>query len=243
MKAWVIIVLAIILIPILVLGYLGFMPGVSDLMGTNRPRDLGVRYTEADLKSVFAKNGMTIVNLPQDSPVWVRYEGKRELKNTRFTQEEITARVNNAADTYKYAGVHDLQVKFNPDGSFESSGRADLNMLKFRAEDLATKFHVPAEAKKALMGAVDAVAPLQPEPPFYVKGALSVTNNQIDFVPESAELGKVPLDQVPKDAVVRIVEQAINEVPGLNVRSLKVVDGQMVFDGTIPEKTYQIPSE
>jgi hypothetical protein len=41
----------LVLIPILVLGFLGFMPIVSDIMGTNRPRDLGVKYTDADYLS------------------------------------------------------------------------------------------------------------------------------------------------------------------------------------------------
>ena len=64
MKKWLIVVLVLILIPTLVLGYLGFVPGVSAIMGSNRPRDLGVRYTEADLSSLMAKNGIQDVVLP-----------------------------------------------------------------------------------------------------------------------------------------------------------------------------------
>jgi len=33
---------ALVIIAVLVLGYLGFVPGVSNIFGSNKPRDLGV---------------------------------------------------------------------------------------------------------------------------------------------------------------------------------------------------------
>jgi len=40
--------IGIIVVAVLVLGYFGFVPGVSDLMGTNKPRNLGVSYSEVN---------------------------------------------------------------------------------------------------------------------------------------------------------------------------------------------------
>ncbi|MGB9842731.1 MAG: hypothetical protein ACPLN1_00060 [Caldisericia bacterium] len=40
-----------ILIIVLILGYFGFVPFVSDLMGTNKPKNLGVTFTEKDFES------------------------------------------------------------------------------------------------------------------------------------------------------------------------------------------------
>ena len=46
-----------VLLVVLVLGYLGFMPGVSALFGSSTPKDLGVTYTAQDFASAHAKMG------------------------------------------------------------------------------------------------------------------------------------------------------------------------------------------
>ncbi|MCR4401145.1 MAG: hypothetical protein NUV35_09835, partial [Syntrophomonadaceae bacterium] len=46
------------------LGYVGLVPGVAGLLGSDRPRDLGVRYTAADLASGNAKTGTKTTALP-----------------------------------------------------------------------------------------------------------------------------------------------------------------------------------
>ena len=51
---------ALVIIAVLVFGYLGFVPGVSNLFGSNKPKDLGVIYTAAD----YARNGTTHTILP-----------------------------------------------------------------------------------------------------------------------------------------------------------------------------------
>jgi flagellar basal body-associated protein FliL len=53
-----IIILILVLTPVLVLGYLGFIPIVSDIMGANKPKDLGVRVTEQDFISTSQKLGI-----------------------------------------------------------------------------------------------------------------------------------------------------------------------------------------
>jgi len=55
MKLLLKIILVIVAIVVLVGGYLGFIPGVSGLFGSDQPRDLGAAYTEADLASGQAK--------------------------------------------------------------------------------------------------------------------------------------------------------------------------------------------
>jgi len=50
--------IVIIIVIVLGLGYLGFVPRVSKMLGSDKPRDLGIRYTEADLNSIISKNGV-----------------------------------------------------------------------------------------------------------------------------------------------------------------------------------------
>jgi len=40
---------------VLVLGYLGFIPGLSSLFGSDKARDLGVDYTEQNYQEARAK--------------------------------------------------------------------------------------------------------------------------------------------------------------------------------------------
>lgn len=60
--------LVIILGIVLVLGYFGFVPGVSNLLGSNKPRDLEVRTTAAEYDSYIKKAG-TEMQYVLESPV------------------------------------------------------------------------------------------------------------------------------------------------------------------------------
>jgi hypothetical protein len=234
MKTWLIIVLALILIPTLVLGYMGFVPGLSDIMGSNRPRDLGVKYTATDLKSMMAKNGVQDVvlpdtNVPEQS---LMFSGSRTYKNT-FTQEELTARMNDYGKV-KYNAVSDMQLRINDDGTVEMSGKLDLN----NAAACAAAFRMPKADFQELEPYLDKAKILNSKPAFYVKGTVKVVNNQIDMDVDKAEVGKVPLpmDKIPMDYVVRKSETIIGNIPGLDIKNLEFKDGKMSFDGSVPAK-------
>ncbi len=234
MKKWIIVVIAVLLIPVLVLGYLGFVPGVSAIMGSNRPRDLGVRYTEADLQSLMAKNGVQDIELmgistPEGSLV---YSGSRPLRNS-FSQEELTARMADN-EKVKYNPLSEPQLRINPDGTAEISGRADLDMI----DEAAVAFNAPSRRVEAAMPYIDKIKKLNSEPAFYAKGKIAIVNNQIELDLQKAEIGRtpLPLDKIPKEDLEGYLEEMMNVVPGLNVKSLTFEDGKMSFDGTVPEK-------
>ncbi len=56
-----------VIIAALILGYFGFVPGLSDVMGANTPRDLGVKATASSLSSAKSKLGVTFNTLPADA--------------------------------------------------------------------------------------------------------------------------------------------------------------------------------
>jgi hypothetical protein len=234
MKKWIIVVILIILIPVLVLGYLGFVPGLSDLMGSNKPRDLGVRYTQADLNSLMAKNGVQDVVLPPTSnPAGsLRYEGTKPLKNS-FTQEELTARMADN-EKVKYNPLSEPQLRINADGTAEMSGKIDLDMI----EDSATAFNVPDYTVQEAVPYIDKVKAINPNPAFYGKGKIVIKDNQISLDMQKAEIGRtpIPLDQLPMDRITSGMEDMMGLVPGLNVKSLTFEDGKMSFDGNVPAK-------
>ncbi|MEK7874346.1 MAG: hypothetical protein AAB502_10895, partial [Chloroflexota bacterium] len=64
MKTLLIAVAVLVVVAVLAGGYFGFVPSVSSIFGSNRPRDLGVRYTQADLQSLRGKTGTQYHSLP-----------------------------------------------------------------------------------------------------------------------------------------------------------------------------------
>jgi hypothetical protein len=234
MKIWLIIVLVIILSSVLVMGYLGFVPGLSAVMGSNKPRDLGVKYTQADLNSLMAKNGIQDAALPDtNNPAGsLVYSGSKAVK-ADFTQAELTARMADN-EKIKFNPVSDTQLKINPDGTAEVSGIMDLNMVG----DGATAFGMAKEDFEKIMPYLDQAKALNSKPAFYAKGKVSVVNNQLSMDLDKAEIGRMPLplDQIPMDTVTSEFEDLMGNVEGLNIKSLQFEDGKMSFDGTLPAK-------
>ena len=76
-------VLIPILVIVLIIGYLGFIPGISNLFGSNKPKDLVVKYTLADLESAKKKTNFKFTELnsnlpPKDSII---FNGKTTIKH------------------------------------------------------------------------------------------------------------------------------------------------------------------
>lgn len=234
MKKWMIIVLILVLIPVLVLGYLGFIPGVSAIMGSNRPKDLGVSYTNEDLASLMAKNGIQDAVLPDtDVPrQGLIFSGSKPVKNT-FTQEELTARMNDYTKL-KYNSLSDIQIRVNDDGTTEISGRIDLK----NTEGCFIAFGMPQQDYDELKPYIDKAKILNPKPSFYAKSSLSVVNNQIELNLEEAKIGRVvvPTKQIPDGYIERVGETMLGNIDGLDIKSLTFKDGKMSYEGSVPAK-------
>ena len=115
-------VVAVVLV-ILALGYFGFMPGVSTMFGGDKPRDLGVRFTQADLESYHAKRqGQVVLMAPGAPPASsMAYAGSVDVR-TSYTSEELTPVAAERAGQWAYWPITDWQIKIGQDGTVESSG-------------------------------------------------------------------------------------------------------------------------
>ncbi|MBI3366353.1 hypothetical protein HY041_01860, partial [Candidatus Roizmanbacteria bacterium] len=110
------------------LSYFGFIPYVSTILGTDKPKNLGIGYSQKEFFAYVNKAGTKIVEMtePADAAHSIRYSGKFDLKEV-FTQEEISARLNYAL--WKYMPVTNTQVKIHRDGTIELSGTVLMNRL------------------------------------------------------------------------------------------------------------------
>jgi len=182
-KFLLLLLLIIVIIPLFVLGFMGFIPGLSIILGASKPRDLGVKFSPVDLKSVRIKSQIEYKVLPDSTnPLNTRrFDGKRDV-TAEFTSAEITATMNN--QPWKYWPYKDVQVKFNGDGSGEISGV----FIKSKLPGYAAAINAPTQA-------VDFATKFLPnDPVFYVKIKASLTENKIaTFEPMAFEIGRMPL--------------------------------------------------
>jgi hypothetical protein len=182
-KILLVLLLLIILVPVFILGFLGYIPGLSSILGADKPRDLGIKFSETDKTSARAKSQIVYETLPSETPPEksIQRSGTRSV-NFEFSSAEASSLMNNRP--WKYWPYEHVQVRFNADGSAEVSG----NLIKDRLPGYAAAIGVPKEVLDV------AVKFLPPHPVFYLKMAASLKDNKVDvFTPQAFHIGKISL--------------------------------------------------
>ena len=214
--------------------FVGLIFGAYKYFLSGGPRDLGVKYTPADYQTTHEKFGISVGSLPSAASIAdsLQFTGKKDI-NLNLNSTEITAYIS--AEKWKYAPISNLQVRINPDGTGEISGLLHLsNLLPYISMTTPVADVQKAIDKYHISGT----------PPFYVKGKLTVTNNQVDMDIQSLEVGRIP---VPANYISQntaslnnFVSARLNAVPNLMVRSLNLSDGQVHLDASVPEKALKL---
>lgn len=256
MKKFLLILLGVIVIAIvLFFGMLGYIPGLSWALGAERPKDLGIKYTEADRTSARAKSQIEYAVLPSDTPAAQSFvfSGSRPV-TTSWNSAEMTALMNNRP--WKYWPIENVQLRINDDGTTELSGV----VVKSKLSGYAAAIGVPADV------ADNIIKYLPPKSAFYVKSKTSLANNQVDqFDIQSVSLGKMPiptnvlLSQAStqlinsalaadsftsqlsqysgkKQAIVNFINDKLRTLlPGFYAKTAAFSGGKLNFDGTLSE--------
>ena len=63
LKSFFIVFIIATLAGVLFLGYIGMIPGLASILGSDKPRDLGIQYTQADLDSAQSKLKQTTIEI------------------------------------------------------------------------------------------------------------------------------------------------------------------------------------
>lgn len=262
-KLLLILLVLTVIIPLIFFSFLGVIPGTASLFGADRPRDLGIKYTTADLTSARIKSQIQYLVLPDGgrfSKTRV-FAGAREVK-ADFTAAEITASLNN--QPWRDWPYREVQVKFNADGSGEVSGV----LLKEKLPGYLSAIGVPSVAANF----VEKVLPAKTA--FYVKMQASLADNKVAvFEPQALSVGRVPLplplllslgqpsliakayaqnigeitDQLSKienkkGLIVDYINQRLSSAFGsFYARSASFGDNKLMFDGTLTESVAYTP--
>lgn len=181
------------------LGYIGYIPAVSKLLGTNKPKDLGIRYSEKDNQEAIVKNGVKYEALTDSiSEQQSIVRSGKHLVDTSFTSSEVTALMNNSP--WKYWPYRNTQVKFNSDGSTEISGGLDKSVFPSYTAFMG----IPKEATQFMMKLLPST------PIFYVKTKTSLKENKLDqFDIQALHLNNIPL---PMNLLLSFKPQIVRQV-------------------------------
>jgi hypothetical protein len=237
LKIIALVLLGLVVGVVLVLGYLGFVPGLSTLFGSDKPRDLGVENDPVVLAQVLSDTKVEMAQLEPglEGSSGVAFEGQVEIKQA-FDSKELTAIMTNCK--WRYCMMSEPQVRVNADGSVEVSGLVHFD----RIDGYAARFDMPVDR---LNEALDALKLAPSTMPIYVKGRPSATGDQVGLNIEKIELGRLPApqDQVEKYAgeIDNFVESQLAQVPGFSMNSVSVAEGELTFDGTHPAKVSVSP--
>ena len=167
----------LVLVVVGVAAFTGFVPGLSSLAGTDKPRDLQVRYTQADYNNFYTKAQVQV-----EKPEYlcldcrVEYSGRQPV-DAKFTQSEITALL--AISNQKFGPIRDPQIRFNNDQTLELAtmlvreqriplyfkgkplkvvgGKLNFDLMSVEAGRLPLPGSVISQSPEGLQEAIDAI--------------------------------------------------------------------------------------
>lgn len=213
-RVWkVILIMLLILVPgvVLLLVMMGLMPGLSPMVGTTAPRDLGVAAEQKELDRVLQEIE-TMFWLAQNGPA----KGVAKPFDQVFTEGELTALLQ--ANQLTDFPVHGGQIRIHADGMLEISvGVATGDLPPEVAE------YVPPGMPEIL--------------PLYVKGRLFlVGTSELKLEIQRAEVGRLPLPLSLFGEALQGLTDGINEElrwnPGLRLERLTFEEGKVRLQGT-----------
>jgi len=236
---WIVgIIVIILLIPILVLGYFGFVPGVSAIMGANKAKDLGIHWTAADYASYQQKTGAQFLNFA-NAPDNPNRPGKKlvfadpKQMDVNLTEQEIPATINSVG--WLWMPIKNAQVRFG-DGTVEISGNVNAQYIPNFVNFIGSVGYPESEVNQATRW-----AKLLGSPAIYIKASASVTNDVLTLNVTQAKVGRfsLPMDitsNVLTNGTGSIKTQATSE--GYEAKNVTFANGQMHFVGTTPTTVY-----
>jgi hypothetical protein len=230
--------IALVLV-VLVLGYFGFVPGVSSIMGANKPRDLGVRYTEADYQNYFSKTGGNLKdfawapNNPETPGKKTVFADPKTAKDLSIKQEEVTAVVNMI--DWSWMPINNAQIKFSNGDVVEVSGNLQVDNIVNFSRFIGGIGYSEADINKA----VDWANKLLDNPAVYIRAKTSVSKDVVSLELQEVSVGRFNAPLNIADKVFRTGStNAIAKTPNFSAENVTFNDGTMTFSGTYPQTVY-----
>ncbi len=228
-------IVAVVVVIILVAGYFGFVPGISNLFGSNKPANLGTTYTAQDYKSAVAKSGVQLINnvdtvsLAENQKTY----GPAKAVNVDFTPAEVLAVLNDKTHDPNFP-LKDFQLRVNPDGTAEVAAVLMMDNL----DKYSAAHGVNSSSLQQALDTVKKAGIVAKEVPIYIKGNASVVNGQMSLDADTVKIGRLPISADTVNShetdIINYFNNHEKDVPGFYVKNFAIVGGKVHFDGTLP---------
>jgi hypothetical protein len=199
------------------LSYLGFMPFLSGFIA--KQVDLGVKADPALVTAFESKYGQ-----PNGS-------GKVDL-NVDLSAAEITSIFAVWEERDKNFPLHNVQIRFNPDGTGEASGFLKISTAISLAESLGYSDSDIEKGKQY-------VRYVAGDLPFYVKGTGGMTNNSLSINPSTFQIGRVTVpDSITNPVAVAVgdmIKRRISQIGGASIQEASFKSGSLHLVGSVPD--------
>jgi hypothetical protein len=201
--------------------FLGNLPVASRLLGTNKPKDLGV---ELSVSSAF--EGLSNLNHPTTNSELQAIVGNPAI----FTS--VKGSLNNAQASSMITTtdfpIKLVQIKFNDAGKVETSGVIDIKGLQVMMREMGAT----NEAINTVMDYISNVDWMI----YYISGEFNIVNNRVSMDIEKIELGRISVPDKLREqlddnmgSVENYISNALTS-QGFNIRELSISDGQVNLD-------------
>jgi hypothetical protein len=187
-----------------------YVPGFSEVLGTNKPRDLGVKADPAKFNALLARENVKLNGPASDFDLTanIRY-GQAAPMDATVTSEELTSMMqatNNAKGPLK-----NMQVKLGSNNQLEMSANADLQKFGY---PVSGPIYLKGTLEKAGSGSVK----------------MSVTEGTFGLIP-------VPADALKQgeDGIEQAVNRQLSAMPGMRIDTLAIENGQLHYTGAFPQ--------
>ena len=217
MKKLLFVFLIFIILVVAGLSYLGVMPFFSKFI--TKQVDLGMKADPALVTAFETKYGK-----PNGT-------GKVKL-NVNLSSEEITSIFAVWETRDNFFPLHNVQVKFNPDGTGEASGYLKIGTAISLARNLGYSNSDIDKGKEYIKY-------ISGDLPFYVKGTGAMTDNILTINPASFKIGRITVPEsitkLVAPAVGDMIERRINQIGGADIKDASFKTGVFHLEGSVPE--------
>jgi hypothetical protein len=226
---------------LLLLGWMGLVPGLSDLMGTRNPVDLGVAFAPEDLENlkVHYASGLSVQEPPQKNPSETnatptapeseptRLPQKKGESTLKISEQELSALANQSA--LKLLPLKKVQIRLSPE-TLEVSGALDQSSLDGFLKGIGVR---DADAQRA-RAAIDA---LGNNLPVYLRLEGGVDQGQLNLHVDEIRVGNLPLPEALTEQITKgSIRANTGNKAGYSIQQLNIGQGTMEFQGAPPDQ-------
>lgn len=199
------------------LSYIGFMPFISGFIA--KQVDLGVKADPALVTAFESRYGQT------------NGSGKVDL-NVDLSSAEVTSIFAVWEERDIYFPLHNVQIRFNPDGTGEASGFLKVSTAVSLAKNLG---YSDSDIEKGEQYIKYVAGDL----PFYVKGTGGMMDNTLSLNPATFQIGRVTVpDSITGPVAVAVgdmIERRIKQIGGANIKEASFKSGSLHLVGSVPD--------